>query len=299
MPTAPQTLSKLLRSNPHIHAAWFDTNNNPSALVILRDDAADSVPLQLPDNLRHLRITVHSTQPFKILRLPADQVTLRNQNQGCQNEPIQLGTQIQPQGADWLGTAGAPVSWLDHQNTRHWGILSNWHVMADGDERVGRTQHQPDTNRPAIARLSHWSSVTPHLNHTIDAAIADALLDDFHTITDEIIGIGPIGVQPLDAQVGLNVAKSGRTTGVTNATCTAVGASVRVSYGNFTATLNDQDVYSADNDIFSAPGDSGSLIVGAACRSPTSLLFAGSDTLTIGNPIRHINHAFGLVYPFF
>ena len=37
--------------------------------------------------------------------------------------------------------------------------------------------------------------------------------------------------------------------------------------------------------IFSAPGDSGSVIVDRATRRATALLFAGSSTYTVANPL--------------
>ncbi len=291
-------LRQLLADNPNVHAAWFDDDSNPNALVILRDRSDSLEPTKLPAGLTHLKLDVHVTNPIRILRLAGHGGSPANAHQDCQNEPLKLGTQIQPQNANWVGTAGSPVRWLDPDgNSRH-GILSNWHVLADGDQRFGRTQHQPTSAYRTVATLVDWSNVGPDLDHLVDAAIADALIDGFHTISDEIMGIGPIGKTPLNARVGLQVAKSGRTTEVTEATCTAIGASVRVGYGDFTATFYDQDIYTSDNGPFSAPGDSGSLIVGRSCRCAASLLFAGSDTLTIGNPIRHVIDAFGLQFPF-
>jgi len=298
MKHANELLRQLLADNPNIHAAWFDDATNPNSLVILRDRTASLVPTKLPAELIHLKLDVHVTNPLRILRLPTMGAYPANTHQVCQNEPIKLGTQIQPQGADWLGTAGSPVRWLDNQGLSHHGILSNWHVLADGDERIGRTAHQPTAAYPAVATLAAWHTVTPDTDHQIDAAIADALVDGLHTISNEILGIGPIGDTPLDARVGLLVAKSGRTTQVTDGLCTAIGAAVRVGYGGFTATFVDQDIYSAVDGPFSAPGDSGSLIVGRSCRCAASLLFAGSNTLTIGNPIRHVAAALGLQFPF-
>jgi hypothetical protein len=43
---------------------------------------------------------------------------------------------------------------------------------------------------------------------------------------------------------------------------------------------------------FSAGGDSGSLIVTPGSASPTALLYAGSSTTTIGNPVQNVITAF-------
>src|SRR5262249_49153795 len=45
---------------------------------------------------------------------------------------------------------------------------------------------------------------------------------------------------------------------------------------------------------FSAAGDSGSLIVTQAAAQPVALLFAGSSTTTIANPISDVTSAFGV-----
>ena len=293
-----RVLLDLLARNPHLHAAWYDPHAPEPTIHALAAPGTQNLLLHDTPDSPHYIIEPQPSRRFHTLLAPLTLAPPRNQNQKCQDEPIELGTQIQPEHANWFGTAGSPCKWRDPDATLHWGILSNWHVMANGDQRIGRTQHQPTISQSAVAKLSRWHEVTPDVEHNIDAAIADALIGDYHTISDRIIGIGTIGPKPLDATIGQAVAKSGRTTGVTYGTCTAVGAAVQVDYGDFTATLWDQDIYSPTDGPFSGPGDSGSLIVGRSCRCPCSLLFAGNEELTVGNPIRHINSAFNLVYPF-
>lgn len=291
-------LAALLRNNPSIAVAYYDDVHDPKTLTLHVTNPTDVSLLRFPPKLQTLNLQLRLTSPIKILRCPVTQPEAANENQICQDEPIELGTQIQPQGANWLGTAGSPVKWLDSARNPHWGLLSNWHVLADGDQRVGRTCHQPTAGRGSVATLSKWSGPDPDGESLIDAALADALVDGRHTIGRQIIGLGDIGPSPLDASVGLGVAKSGRTTGLTRGRCTAVGASVRVGYGDFTAVLSDQDVFESDSEQFSAAGDSGSLIVEPIANRPVSLLFAGGGNLTIGNAIRHVVAAFNLVFPF-
>jgi len=291
-------LNQLLDQNPALHAAWFDDPQNPSALHVVSSIEPTSQILLLPTNLRNLELHQHLSQRINTLRTPATGARATNANQVCQNEPISLGTQIQPHGANWLGTAGAPVSFLDADNRICWGILSNWHVLADGGMQIGRTAHQPDTTKPAIGRLARWAQPLPDEDNLIDAALADCLIDGNHTIADTILGVGIIGPQPRDATIDLEVIKSGRTTGVTLGTCIGTAAAVSVSYGTFTARFIDQDIFAADSGSFSAPGDSGSAILDRANWSLTSLLFAGSDTITVGNPIRHVTQAMSLLFPF-
>ena len=291
-------LATLLRDNPSIAVAYLDDLDNPKTLTIHDCSLPRFRNLTLGNKLHELEVRILETNPLHILRCPVTLHESQNVNQECQDEPIYLGTQIQPSSANWVGTAGAPVKWLDSARVPHWGILSNWHVLADGDPRVGRTCHQPTTARRSIGTLAEWSGPDPAGESLIDAALADALVDGRHTIDNEIIGLGDIGPTPIDARVGLAVAKSGRTTGVTYAECTAVGASVRVGYGDFTAILADQDIFESSSGTFSAAGDSGSIIVEPVDNRPCSLLFAGGGNLTIGNAIRHVIAAFNLVFPF-
>jgi len=98
----------------------------------------------------------------------------------------------------------------------------------------------------------------------------------------------------VNATVGLAVAKSGRTTGFTTGTVSSVNTSVNVQYQRgcnqgkkFTVAYTNQVVINSST--FSAGGDSGSLIVtNNASHSPVALLFAGSSTTTIGNPIGEV-----------
>ncbi len=292
------SLAQLLFHNPDIIAAWFDPQTEPATLHVVLNRTNPRKPDRIPIALQNIPLQIHTQEPLKPLITYDLESQPGNPHQACQNEPIDLGTQIQPSRANWLGTAGAPIKWLDDNEEPHWGILSNWHVMASGGEQIGRAQHQPTTSGKPMATLAKWASPKPDKQNLIDAAVADALMDNLHTISPKILGIGQIGAKPITATLGLAVTKSGRTTGVTAATCIATGAAVRVSYGDFTAAFVDQDIYENKSTPFSAAGDSGSLIVDQAEHRPCSLLFAGSAQITVGNPIRHVVDAFNLVFPF-
>jgi len=283
-------LAQLVADNPHVHLAFFRNQNKTPIIEAHTAHAAPALIRKVPSRIQTFRIKPITSPIMRIQHAPY------NLNQECQNEPIYLGTQLQPQGAAWVGTAGAPVSWEHTVAHYHYGILSNWHVMASGAESVGRPQHQPDDFSPTCARLTAWKAPDPDGINFIDAAIADAEIDGFHTISQEILGLGKIASQPQDATPGRPAKKSGRTTSLTNGLCSAVGAAVRVSYGAFEALFADQDVYEDLDKPFSAPGDSGSLIVGSDCNCPMSLLFAGGGNLTIGNPIRYVNQHFQLTW---
>lgn len=128
----------------------------------------------------------------------------------------------------------------------------------------------------------------------VDAAVATPLADDL--VSDEVREVGVVlGLGVRDPQLGLSVLKSGRTTGRTTGEITVLGATVDVNYGD--APLRDR-IARFENQIvtseMSAPGDSGSLLVDAGSHRAVGLLFAGSDRITLHNPIDRVLGLLGL-----
>lgn len=125
--------------------------------------------------------------------------------------------------------------------------------------------------------------VTSQPNY-VDAAIARPISDGL--VSPNILGgIGmPTGLSA--ATVGMDVQKSGRTTGHTEGRVAQIAATVRVSYGfGRYATFREQIVAVAHGEgAMSAGGDSGSLVLDME-RHAVGLLFAGSKTTTIISPI--------------
>jgi hypothetical protein len=175
-------------------------------------------------------------------------------------------------------------------------ILSNNHVLARrGDAAPGEDISQPgladNSCRPA-AIVADFSAA-PRLGSNVDAAIA--LLRDSQMDTSGFIeGIGTISSVVTAPTIGLAVEKSGRTTGTTLGTIGSINASVNVQYQDrcgkgrtYVVSYIDQIVINGSS--FSAGGDSGSLIVtGSGCHQPVGLLFAGSSSSTIANPIGEV-----------
>ena len=117
-------------------------------------------------------------------------------------------------------------------------------------------------------------------SNLVDAAVAQPLEDDL--LADDILDIGQVrGTTP--PALGMTVRKSGRTTGLTGGQINLVDTTVVVNYsGSRTARFENQILTSA----MSQGGDSGSLLVAANAELAVGLLFAGSDRVTIFNPIQ-------------
>lgn len=116
----------------------------------------------------------------------------------------------------------------------------------------------------------------------IDAAVARPVQDDL--VLEEILEIGIVS-GTTEAELGMPVRKSGRTTRLTTGEINVLDATVNVSYGSGkTARFEEQIVTGA----MSQGGDSGSLVVSAESLLAVGLLFGGSNQATIFNPIQKV-----------
>ena len=97
--------------------------------------------------------------------------------------------------------------------------------------------------------------------------------------------------------------KSGRTTGLTCSTITSIGMTFAIDYDAtcgdaspaFASYFTGQIVIGGGS--FSGAGDSGSLVVDTATARPVALLYGGSPTDTVANPIQDVIAAFGANSP--
>jgi hypothetical protein len=120
---------------------------------------------------------------------------------------------------------------------------------------------------------------TPGVNR-VDGALARPLSPDL--VKNEILYIGaPTGVG--EVTLGMEVQKTGRTTGHTQGFVTQIDATVRIDYEGPSALFAGQIVASP----MSQGGDSGSAVLDMD-RRVVGLLFAGSDAATIFNPIGEV-----------
>ena len=124
----------------------------------------------------------------------------------------------------------------------------------------------------------------------VDCAIALPLNTDW--IDDRIMDIGK-PVMPLAVpEVGLKLQKHGWTTGYNLDEILQTGVAAQIQYGpGKTAIFVDQIIAGP----MSAGGDSGSLVCDMD-KHPVGLLFAGSDELTIINPIDYVLNALNVTF---
>ena len=181
-------------------------------------------------------------------------------------------------------------------------ILSNNHVLA----RVNQAAIGEDIVQPsilddcfnvnpdnAVADLSDFVTLdfSGGTNY-VDAAIAEIRSGQVDT-TGTVLEIGTLGTDTLAAYIGLNVKKAGRTTGLTFGTVDSLDVSVNVGYASECGLRRADLVGYFENQFtvtpgtFSDSGDSGSVIVEDVANNPRAvgLLFAGSSSYTIANPI--------------
>lgn len=177
-------------------------------------------------------------------------------------------------------------------------VLSNNHVLADVNQgKLGDAIVQPgpfDGGKvPAdqIAKLTTFIPIDFTKPNTVDCAIAEA---QAKLVTPPNKALGKLKLPVVPAQLNMLVSKCGRTTQLTRGRITDTSATVRVGYGAAgTAVFQKQVIVQSLNaNPFSQGGDAGSLIVNEA-NQPVALLFAGSTSHTIANPIQAVLAALG------
>jgi hypothetical protein len=252
-------------------------------------------------------------------------VTLAPQNENVQAGAVKLGTSggnVNDTSGQFCcsGTLGAIVTLNGAQY-----ILSNNHVMAKSDSGIpGDGITQPgliETNcrtgpsTQTVGHLFEFYNLETGPLPKVDAALATAVngaVDPAGNIL--LLGAtqtnGVPDAAPPHAGTGLNptqalasphnglVAKSGRTTGLTCSTIIGTNVAANVAYfkncGDTKAsfTVSYTDLVMVAGGTFSASGDSGSLIVTQDTADPVALLFGGSDTDSVGNPVGDVLSVF-------
>jgi hypothetical protein len=226
-----------------------------------------------------------------------------------QTPPIQLGT-----SGGWRydlangyccgGTLGSLIQVGGQKR-----ILSNYHVfeadiVAGGNSRTAQTGDyiiQPGlidvgclaTSSQNVATLVKTSSLPGSNVDCSSATIIDGMVNP----NGAILEVGVLSSSTVAASVNQKVKKSGRTTGLTRSYVSGLNASISVQYENecaggiaFTKTFTGQIIVANKSSKFLAGGDSGSLMVEDITTNPRAigLLFAGSTSLAVANPIGQV-----------
>jgi hypothetical protein len=301
-------------------AIGLDENGEASLQVYvnLENRNAGEIIRALPRGLRRVAVTGILTEPFRALkgRPPGGGGGGGGgvSHTAKQTGPIQLGTSggWRYDLANGYCCGGTLGSLIKIGTTQY--ILSNYHVLeADivnggngGVATTGDPVVQPgliDINCNANNAQSVATLVAHHSlpGSNVDAAIAQVIPGMVRT-DGAILGIGTISSSTVAAFIKQAVKKSGRTTGLTRSTISGLNATVSVSYENecaggvaFTKTFTGQIIISNRRSGFLAGGDSGSLMVEDVTTNPRAvgLLFAGSNTLAVANPIDEVLEFFG------
>lgn len=230
-----------------------------------------------------------------------------------QSYPIQLGTSggWRYDLANGYCCGGTLGSLILKGGTQY--ILSNYHVLyADivngGNSRTaqpGDPVIQPAlidvscnaANANDVANLVANGGSLPGAN--VDAGIAAVISG---RVSSSILEVGTISSTTEGASINQLVKKSGRTTGLTRSKVTGLNATVSIAYDNecaggaaFTKTFTGQIVIANKGSKFLAGGDSGSLMVQDVATNPRAvgLLYAGSSTSAIANPINDVLNFYG------
>lgn len=246
-------------------------------------------------------------------------VVYPNNTAGVQSLPLQLGvtggnSQDFTANACCIGTLGSLWNFNGAQY-----ILSNSHILArSGQGIAGEAINQPGaaacfSSPNAVANLSFQSALQPTptsqgiAESNVDAALAlivpgsvdpsGAILDLGVPGTTSIASAPPSATLELPS-LGMSVAKTGRTTGLTCSNLAVINSSITIDYPSFcggptlfTSIFVGQLAFSGGAG-FSAFGDAGSLIVDTTNARPIGLLVGGNGDLTIAHPIGDVVNAF-------
>lgn len=298
-------------------------NGNPTVGTISAGGVY-TAPASFPGaGVNPLTITAISQANSAVTASASATVVYPNDTSTAQTAPVKLGTSgsnvnntsIASPAACCVGTLGAL---MNRSGTLF--ILSNDHVLTNvGAATVGDAINQPGpaacfASPSVVANFSEGTALRPTTGTTgqapdnVDAALAQVAAGQVDT-TGSILDFGVAGASSIAAappssttaveSVGLNVAKSGRTTGLTCSTVSSILTTVTVDYDSacggpvaFSSTFVNQIVINNSGGGFAAPGDSGALIVTRDQARPIGLLFAGTSTTAVANPIRDVINAF-------
>src|SRR5438094_5271916 len=283
-------------------AVGVDAASTPVLAIYVDRDSSNAAEVlrNLPKQFRGVSVQTHLTDKFRAMSVS---------HTAKQNPPIQLGT-----SGGWAydlangfccgGTLGSLVK---IGSTRY--ILSNYHVL-ESDIVSGGNNRTAQTGDPIIQPGLIDVSCNKNLAQTVGTLVKKSSLPGSNVdcaIAKVVSGkgradgsfleTGTISNTTVGAFINHAVKKSGRTTGLTHSSVSGLNATIIVDYDNeckgstaFTKTFTGKIVFANSGSKFLDSGDSGSLMVQDVATNPhaVGLLFAGSSTSAIANPINQV-----------
>ena len=299
-----------LMADPNVigTATTIGDDGKPAIMVLVLDDATAG---KMPREIEGVKVKTFLTDRIYAMGKPPSSTVSHTAKQ---TPPIQLGT-----SGGWRydlangyccgGTLGSLIQVGSQKR-----ILSNYHVfeadiVAGGNNLVATTGDyiiQPgliDVNCAAtsaqnVATLVKTSSLPNNNVDCSSATIITGMVDPMGAILE----VGVLSSSTVAASLNQKVKKSGRTTGLTRSYVNGLNGTVSIAYENecaggdaFTKTFTGQILVYQKRSSFLAGGDSGSLMVEDLATNPRAvgLLFAGSTSLAIANPINSVLSFFG------
>jgi len=301
-------------------AVGLDEQGEPALVVYVNSEHKNMADIVagVPKIMGGRPVKVEVTEPFRTMvkAVPAKgtaSAAVVVSHTAKQTPPIKLGT-----SGGWSndlangyccgGTLGSLVSINGVQH-----ILSNYHVLesdivSGGNQTVatvGDNVIQPGLIDASCSvskaqSVSTISGIKSLPDSNVDAAIAPVTAGMVKS-NGEILEIGTISSSVIAASINQAVKKSGRTTGLTRSSISGLNATISVAYDNecagsaaFTKTFTGQIIIKNKSSAFLNSGDSGSLMVEDKTTNPgaVGLLFAGSSTLAVANPISEVLNYF-------
>jgi hypothetical protein len=247
----------------------------------------------VPASIEGVRVKLIQTDDFVARSTPTDRFTF----------PVPAGVSIGNKQGCFAGTRG----FLMYKGSKV-GYITNNHVAVAGGKflcinsaPIGTPEIQPGaydavpqcsiTYSNTIGTLDSYVTIKGG-NNLVDAAFVASSTTQ---INSTMYNLGTPTSNPQDPALNMTVKKSGRTTGVTTGTVSTINASVMVNYGSGCGNYKFTGQFIVTPGSFSDAGDSGSPVVDSS-NNPVGLLFAGSSSNTICNPIRTVMSQLGVSF---
>jgi hypothetical protein len=275
----------------------------PAVHIYVSTTALHAAATAVPRQLDNVPTKILETDEIQAFAGPSSDV-----QKMAPDLPIPMGVSTGNINGFFVGTLGVRVFRIGQSSAV--GYITNNHVAAASGPSLCPAQLNPavmpafgvEQCQPGLLDAGGVCSDPPigallqavpiimggAFENTVDAAFVSSTRS---LVEKTILDIGPPSATVQAPAVNLQVRKSGRTTGLTTGTIQTINATVNVGYDACgVAKFVGQIIITPGT--FSAPGDSGALILGGTDASgrqkPVGLLFAGSSTVTVANRISDV-----------